>query len=1037
MEGFRITEYDPAHAQSIADMWNRSTDSWGGSRIVRTEESVLRDHENTANITAFLAIDDNSEVIGYCSFSRYFNDTGALYIPLLNVRPDWHGKKVGKTLVLKAVEKTVEMGWPRLDLFTWPGNTKAVPTYKKCGFFWEKRDESTHLMNFIPTVLRTDALKEYFDAADWYEDSRRSIEVKPDGRKENGFEYYEYSWEKDGRSLRVEFEKSARGISLIETDDYRIAAVIDSHELVAGRNYKMTYEVLNKSGKPLEIVIKGRSDRNIKFSMEAASFVEDSEAFEGDFYPEPTSEEQDNWRTHPAVCADVFINGKKAEFKTGLLLKKPAKLFLYVPWEEHYKNTELDCWLEVENNFSESAVFDIRIPGTDMISFSNNKLEAALNPRERQLLPFKYTLKDFCSYTGVAVVKAQLENGETVGFETSLHSIFKGHTGAFGGEDDSSWYICNGEFAWHIWKSANRGIVFGHNNDDSNTTFGAPCFGRPYSNEFTTTRAHRVEYYREAETIVQEAYYLSADFKGLELISKAKLYPNGILEHSYILNNLSDAETSGDVWFTESIFHDMYRSVLPYDGRFIGLNSSDEGNIGFWDSERLTENWVFTRSSSIPRGICWDKENKIKFDDHCMSFEYNFGRLPGKGSVSTKPVTLAYGTFVNWQDFRGYATKKMQFTEYKLTDSLEISVNRGNPFVKDGFEVDVKEHKSTMLHGTVTVSSEKGSFEKQTRRIEKEEKLDKVSLKVHFERDCDTELAGVATDTDSYADKHSYILFRTGNNTVKTEMFREDGENILKADNGLIVLKAAPAFSGKLHSMKFKGREWLDSSFPTPGPKSWWNPWAGGIGTKPFALQNISILQAPKTGTFTQIKDNRGNIWSGLRINIQERENDKLKGLEYNQYYLLLPGVPVMCHTVEVLQNTGRYFNYEAFGTECFFMPDKEIGNSSFKVKSPDDQLREYKSGSVQHEIKSTSSMLYGSNSKKGFLQVFSDNESAMLEGFSNREVTAAFIGNRLSGAHGARLFTPPAFFIFSDGFIDDRYLKDLKGIRFGQGDAP
>jgi hypothetical protein len=137
-----------------------------------------------------------------------------LYVELLNVRPDYHGRKIGKMLVLQAVQKTIELGWPRIDLFTWPGNVKAVPLYKKCGFFWAKREDSTHLLNFIPTVLQTEVLQDYFKDIDWYEDSARTIEVKPDGRKENNFNYFEYLWEKAGRQLRVEFEQTGRGIPI-------------------------------------------------------------------------------------------------------------------------------------------------------------------------------------------------------------------------------------------------------------------------------------------------------------------------------------------------------------------------------------------------------------------------------------------------------------------------------------------------------------------------------------------------------------------------------------------------------------------------------------------------------------------------------------------------------------------------------------------------------------------------------------------------------------------------------------------------------
>lgn len=177
-------------------MWNRSNESWGGGTNLRTEETVRREMESSSNLYAFLAVHEK-EVVGFCSFAHYRYDERALYVPLLNVRPDYHGYKVGRNLILNAVRKTVEAGWPRLDLFTWAGNTKAVPMYKKCGFFWEKKDDNVHLMNFIPTILQTEALAPYFEELDWYADSTRELVIEPDGRRERGFDFFDYTWKKE------------------------------------------------------------------------------------------------------------------------------------------------------------------------------------------------------------------------------------------------------------------------------------------------------------------------------------------------------------------------------------------------------------------------------------------------------------------------------------------------------------------------------------------------------------------------------------------------------------------------------------------------------------------------------------------------------------------------------------------------------------------------------------------------------------------------------------------------------------------------
>ncbi|GMQ61167.1 GNAT family N-acetyltransferase [Vallitalea maricola] len=181
MNGIKIVMYDHTYAESLADMWNQSGQNWGGEQVSRTAEDVINENEKMGNICAFLAL-DGDEVVGYCSFSEYKQDEGASYIPLLNVRTDHIGKKIGKTLVKECVKKAMESKWPRLDLYTWQGNDKAVPVYKKCGFFWERRDGSTHLMNFMPYVMRTEAVKQYFDTFDWYDDSVREIKIESDGR---------------------------------------------------------------------------------------------------------------------------------------------------------------------------------------------------------------------------------------------------------------------------------------------------------------------------------------------------------------------------------------------------------------------------------------------------------------------------------------------------------------------------------------------------------------------------------------------------------------------------------------------------------------------------------------------------------------------------------------------------------------------------------------------------------------------------------------------------------------------------------------
>ena len=58
-------------------------------------------------VDVYLALYDN-DVVGYCMISEDNVEENVLYIDLLNVRTDMNGIRVGKTLLVKSIERTVE-----------------------------------------------------------------------------------------------------------------------------------------------------------------------------------------------------------------------------------------------------------------------------------------------------------------------------------------------------------------------------------------------------------------------------------------------------------------------------------------------------------------------------------------------------------------------------------------------------------------------------------------------------------------------------------------------------------------------------------------------------------------------------------------------------------------------------------------------------------------------------------------------------------------------------------------------------------------
>jgi len=129
---------DRHDAELLAAMWNASDAGWpwGWTRgVPETAERIL-DRTQKIDRIAIYVVEIDGEIVGYGDLEQTRGRDDSAYLSTLNVRPDLHGKGLGKALVLKILERTIEKGFRQLTIGTWAGNRKSVPLYKKTGFFW-------------------------------------------------------------------------------------------------------------------------------------------------------------------------------------------------------------------------------------------------------------------------------------------------------------------------------------------------------------------------------------------------------------------------------------------------------------------------------------------------------------------------------------------------------------------------------------------------------------------------------------------------------------------------------------------------------------------------------------------------------------------------------------------------------------------------------------------------------------------------------------------------------------------------------------
>lgn len=1018
MNRIQIVDYHRKYARSLAEMWNKSAASWGGFGSIYDEERVIAETEHTANLNTWLAL-DGEEVVGYCSFSEYREDQGASYIPLLNVRPDYHGKKVGKGLVLKAVERAIELGWPRLDLYTWPGNVKAVPLYKKCGFFWEDRDDTTHLMNLIPYVMQTEAAADYFRTADWYADSVRKIDVQPDGRKENGFEYLEYRWQRDGRMLRMEFERRGRGLRLIETDDYLISATVEDLKLVFDRTYKVTYRLVNKSGAPLNVELKGVADKNVRTDLDAKLDITGEETKTASFYVGPVEEEQSEWRTHPTVAAELLINGKKALFKVGIVPKFPAAIAAVATLPEAMPGQDWGLHLDWENNFRQRAKFEIQLPPTAMAELPQTRFALELDAGERASLPVPGTLRHPGCYSGRAAVTAVLADQEQVQFHHDIHAALPGAGAAFGGQNKDNWLLCNGRYCLEMSKFNNSVTIRTLEQENPTTWLEFPSMGLPWSAEFGKLKP-RVEFSRQGQAATMEACFASQAMPGVELTAVFTLHASGLVEHFLRVANKSGRRRK--LLARMAVRQLLQRAVLPLRGRVVEITSEYGRNLDAYPTTDFTENWLFVRGDRTTRGLAWPAQIQPRLNHGRYQFEHDLGELAPGQQRETQAITIALNIWSRWQDFRRYVTGKREVK--RPVHNFQLEVNKGNPIVGPEFAVEVREHKADAFNGRLHLSSSQGSVPAQTLEFSPADAVRSARFEVEASQGPAVDQLELGVDFSTVAFSRRRVLFRV-NGTVVTNSEIREGLEVLSVDNGVLRFSVAPDFAPAVFSLEHKGRQRLDSSFPTPAPRSWWNPWLGGSSGRLEDISSRSVLAQPRKARFVTVKDNKGNQWQGLEVVTTFSRHEKFRNLELCHYTLTLPGLPLLCSVLKVMQNTGRTLVQADFVLEDFLPPQggwmaeqNQAGEIVTCRVSPD--------SGVQVECNAT--MWFGTEGTEEIIQYFTDGK---VMGYLNPEILHAFVPLNMTVKHGEVKFTRPVFAILTPTPLPAASLADLKGIRF------
>ncbi len=945
----KIVEYNPKYAASIADMWNKSNSSWGNDDEYKTEEEVIDFEKNSGNIKTYLAI-EKDEVIGLCSFSEYKQDEGASYLPILNVRPDYHGKKIGKKLILKVLDDAIKSKWQRFDLYTWSGNIKAMPLYKKCGFFWERRNNSVHLMNFIPYVHQTQALETYTKQLDLYKDSQRDINLDFDGVETNGFDIYYYDFKNQSTYLSLGFEKTGRGLVYINNPDYEIRLSVPKHKLVHSQEYEAILSVVNKSSKNIDIDIHGKENKNINVKFKQSYTVKDTEKILIPFYVGENLSVQDFAKTHSCVDINLLIDGKKANLKCGILTKNPIEISLNTTELIHSKDVIYKAYLNLENNLDRDEIFKINLPSTK-ISFEK-EINITLKQNEKRSVCIPYTINEFGYYCEEALVRYRDKL-----YKKEVKSIFKGTKEEFVCDLDKQILVVSGNSVMTYQKDSHNIHYSNTYNQVSNIGFMAPNIGLPYSLEFNN-KEPKIQIISDHQITLS---YESSSFKGVYLNIHTK-NTNGLLEVVYeLVNKGEEKELSLSIPIVKSMSH----SYIPYQSRILKIDEYG-GYIGNINASKVDENWIY--NDKLKQGFMWPKHIKFKISSWHMSFDVESINLKHNESFKTEPFIVSY-VHPSLKDFQKFVNSK---DDKMIFAYMEMNINGFNPFIKGQVEAQLLNHRKAQVNGSITNNQIKYDL---SEKFLVGEGLQKFEI----------ELADRIFEENRY-------LFK-----VHGKVSMSEKEGVYTVDNGLLSYKADINHSDSVFSLIFNQHEWLDSNYPQPKERAWWASFIGGLTQRISGIQDVFAIQEDREIECVEIKDNFDNQWYGLKVTTHYQSDPIFKGVSTENYILTMPGIPLIHTFTNVINKSGALLLDKLMHRRYTLNPDKNRDKirfiDKFIIYKIPDQANEVKidkmlsiESSRDHQL-----VIYG-----GYNEMLFDTQKEYMMLFSEKKMTVPDLENRI-----------------------------------------
>ncbi|MEW6752460.1 MAG: GNAT family N-acetyltransferase [Candidatus Latescibacterota bacterium] len=923
-----VVDWREGDAEKLARLENAAQGEWPGAGARQVTPSEMERWIRHSDLLGAFVTEDGEGIISLCTLYCRPGQKEYCYIPHLVCHPDYQGRKHGKAVLGAAVEQACALGFGKVDLNTWSGNTKAVPLYKKMGFMW--RPETSVLMeSFVPAARRLPLAAPFFAAHDWYATLQRSLTLEEDLVWRGKVRVYEYRWEApDGRFLRLVFDRQSWRLVEAETPALLVGCTLPAEELVAGTPHPVRWHLANRRPEPVRVFLTARGDAGVHVSHGEVLELQGDAERETTVVVDPDLPEKAHEPRAAGLATEALFGEERIELCAGAAAVQAVDVTVEAPRLILPFTRSAAARLTLTSHLDDRARVAVVVRALRNADLERGEHQLDLGPRGAGELAVRLCPRDPGPVSLQVQVWAETAAGRlpTRPRRLDFLALQPGGSGAAVGERTA--VLCRGSLA--VFASLHSGDVSLHH-----LPYGLrahrlhllrPRLGPPFSWEDLFQEKAECWVEGAGETLSLHLRSASVLHPGVVLERCLRVEPCGILGVWDLLLNGSGRPLS-----LERL--QMYHMTQPAGVRTRLFAMRPDGVYGdplLDGGRRLEETRLPPEASTWPEGwlcrqgsdglvsgLLWGEASLVEVGP--WGEVRQGGQVLGPGQSGALPALHAFlgdGTWLTvrrwWQALHGGGFPEDEATAPPVRAPLDLQVEP-SPILLAGASANARVQLRTAgtvsLNGTLAARASPGLEVEVARTRVRGLGVDRpFATRVRVIRlrgDGTAAPEGTAGRAAAAAGPpHLQIRLDTEHATYGTQadvipvpapaapVTVERCEGLFVLHNGVLRARVAPAFCGCLVSLSLRDCEFLNCAYPQACRRGWRNPWYGGAQPQYGRLPN-RLHHERFRARRVQRRGGQGLRWTGVRLDCTVRQ-EAARGHAFSLEYLMAPGVPLL-----------------------------------------------------------------------------------------------------------------------------------------------